>query len=58
MDTVMDKIVIVVRGGVVQGVHSNIEVDVVIVDHDDIDHPDRDSDAEELAAIKGLTAIY
>lgn len=33
----MNKIVIIVRGGVVQAIHSDEDIKIYIVDHDDID---------------------
>ena len=56
-----DKIVICIEGGVLQGVNSNINANVVLVDMDDLTEQGLDSSAREdflNTAISGLELIY
>lgn len=54
-----EKVLIVVRGGVVQSIYvSNTSIHVEVLDFDNEDQPDNKSQEEELQTkARGLTAI-
>ncbi len=54
----MKKIVIQILGGCLSCVHASEEMEVVVIDHDNIDDPESDSEAEAEAETKGLMPIY
>lgn len=53
-----NKIVIEVKGGIVQNIYSNLDLDVTILDYDNLEDVQELTDQEIEAFKEGLKEIY